>query len=229
MKIKTVLPFLFLCGLGCIFVGIHIDQVMEQDEDCILEEREKATFSEYLGYVLWKNLNRYSYYDFDKVVKTLVAIENGQMHVDFCQNNSSILMKLFEKEENERSNHNLAEAECFLDSLKNKRKMIELKKDKVFYEVLKKGNGSPISENDLVYVHFKEMDMFENIYRDTTQTSTPVKLKLSETIPGLRCATEGMLIGEKRKIYIHPDYGYGTIGKNEPNQLSIFEIEIVSK
>jgi peptidylprolyl isomerase len=229
MTKKIGLFLFFLFGVVCIFTGIHIDRVIKQKDEYFFEEGEKAIFSEYLGYVLWKNLSRYFYYDFNKVLKTLVALENGKLHSEDCQKDSTILIKLLEKAEAERSNHNLVEAESFLAHLKKNTKIVELKEGKIFYEVLKEGSGSPICENDFVYVHFREMDINQNIYRDTTETSVPVKIKLSEAIPGLRYATMGMLVGEKRKIYIHPVYGYGTIGKTEPNQVSIFEIEIFSK
>ena len=37
----------------------------------------------------------------------------------------------------------------------------------------------------------------------------------------------GMKEGEKRKIFIHPEYAYGTKGSLPPNSLLTFEIEIV--
>ena len=33
--------------------------------------------------------------------------------------------------------------------------------------------------------------------------------------------------GEKRKLFVHPDLGYGTQGQLPPNALLIFEVEIV--
>ena len=33
--------------------------------------------------------------------------------------------------------------------------------------------------------------------------------------------------GEKRRIYIHPELGYGTRGRLPPNSLLIFDVEIV--
>lgn len=228
MTQKIGLFLIFVFGVACLLSGLFINRINAKEE-YFFEEGEKAVFSEYLGYVLWKNLSCYSYYDFNKVLKTLVALENGKLQSDACQKDSSVLIKLLEKAETERSKHNLSEAETFLSNLRGKSSIKALKKGKVLYEIVKEGTGLPICDTDFVYVHFRELDIYQNIFRDTTQTSAPVKLKLSEAIPGLRVATRGMLVGEKRKIYIHPDYGYGSIGKNEPNQLSIFEIEIVSQ
>jgi peptidylprolyl isomerase len=33
--------------------------------------------------------------------------------------------------------------------------------------------------------------------------------------------------GEKRRLYVHPDLGYGTTGQLPPNELLIFDIEVV--
>ena len=33
--------------------------------------------------------------------------------------------------------------------------------------------------------------------------------------------------GEKRRLYVHPELGYGTTGQLPPNELLIFDIEVV--
>ena len=34
--------------------------------------------------------------------------------------------------------------------------------------------------------------------------------------------------GEKRRIYVHPELGYGTAGHLPPNSLLIFDIEVLT-
>ena len=53
------------------------------------------------------------------------------------------------------------------------------------------------------------------------------KICLEEVIPGLRSGLVGMKEGEKRIVYIHPDFAYGTSGCLPPNALLTFEVELV--
>lgn len=52
-------------------------------------------------------------------------------------------------------------------------------------------------------------------------------ISLDETIPGFNKGLIGMKEGEKRTLFIHPDYGYGTSGYLPPNSLLTFEVELI--
>ena len=56
------------------------------------------------------------------------------------------------------------------------------------------------------------------------------QLSLSSTIEGFRSVLMDMREGEKVRAWIHPEYGYGQYGNGNigPNQLLIFDIELVS-
>ena len=51
---------------------------------------------------------------------------------------------------------------------------------------------------------------------------------LEGTIPGFAKGVVGMLEGEVRQLYIHPDLAYGVYGKLDPNVLVIFKVEVIS-
>ena len=50
----------------------------------------------------------------------------------------------------------------------------------------------------------------------------------AETIPGFAKGVDGMCVGERRKIYIHPALGYGKVGYVPPNSLLIVDVEVIS-
>ena len=43
----------------------------------------------------------------------------------------------------------------------------------------------------------------------------------------VKSPVEGMRVGERRKIFIHPDLAYKTIGHVPPNSLLIVEVEVL--
>jgi peptidylprolyl isomerase len=57
----------------------------------------------------------------------------------------------------------------------------------------------------------------------------PFTIPLSQTIRGFQMGMAGAKVGEKRKIYVHPEYGFGKMGRKSPNKLLIYEVTIVEK
>ncbi len=52
-------------------------------------------------------------------------------------------------------------------------------------------------------------------------------IPLDQTIQGFNLGIAGMKEGEKRRLFVHPELGYGTTGHLPPNSLLIFDIEVV--
>jgi peptidylprolyl isomerase len=67
-------------------------------------------------------------------------------------------------------------------------------------------------------VIFSSEDMEEN---------APTTFGLTDLLPSLSRAMVGMLPGEKRKIYVHPNLAYGKLGHFPPNSLLIMEIQLL--
>ena len=60
---------------------------------------------------------------------------------------------------------------------------------------------------------------------DTHSSDKPITLVLSDTILGFAKGASGMACGERRKIYIHPDFAYGKYGQHGFQQLVICDVE----
>jgi len=72
--------------------------------------------------------------------------------------------------------------------------------------------------------HGLDKGEFDELYN----TKEPLPVDLDAAVEGFFLSTKGMKIGEKRKIYFHPDlaYGeYGTLTNVLPQCLLIFEVE----
>lgn len=199
----------------------------KKDPTTFFSHDETHHISEHLGHLIIDTLHEYvPHYDLEVVIQTIRRIESGQeplKSLDICQN------ALFEfkcKMIEEETRQNLEAAQLFLAHVAQKKDMVEVKKDKLYYEILGQGHGRTIDRDSSPLLHFTETNLEGKVIRDTREENESLKIKLSETIAGFCQGVCGMQIGERRKIYVHPDLAYGKLSRN---QLSIFEVEILSE
>lgn len=121
------------------------------------------------------------------------------------------------------SETNLKEAEDFLARNLAEKGINSLEKGKVLFRVNEKGTGEAVQAYDSPLVRYEGKMLNGQIF----VSSEEEVLSLDTVIEGLRVGIEGMLEGEKRTIYIHPDFGFGGEDFNMPNALLIFEVEVL--
>lgn len=100
-------------------------------------------------------------------------------------------------------------------------------------EILKEGSGKTAKNNDTVIVHYT--GMLENgvKFDSSLDRGEPFSftLGIGRVIKGWDLGVLGMKIGEKRKLIIPPELGYGKAGIPEglipPNATLIFEVELL--
>lgn len=80
--------------------------------------------------------------------------------------------------------------------------------------------------DDTVVVNYTLRDKDGNIIEQNENVSFP----LSGVIEGFRTALENMHVGDSATAYIHPSIGYGETGAGsiQPNQLLIFDIDLIA-
>lgn len=186
---------------------------------------EISKVSEAFGHLIGKNMESIGVdLDIDLVVKGLQDAAKGKdsplSESECIEALASAQEKAFQK----KAEENLAAAEAFLKKNASNRKVVSLEEGKVQYKVEKRGKGSVVEEG------FSPMIKYVGKYLDGSvfgQSETEQMISLEETIPGFTKGLVGMKEGEKRTLYIHPDYGYGTSGYLPPNSLLTFEIEVV--
>jgi peptidylprolyl isomerase len=188
-------------------------------------------FSRREGYQIAKEMkNNAEWIDFPSVFQGMQEyisgkpIEKGiesQLNNDFY----GIALQLFELE----ASNNLEKALSFLQMLSKNPKLHSLENGKVMYEIVREGNDPALVKKDsspLLHYTVSTQNGLEII--NTRETKTACKVSLNETVPGFAKGIEGMRIGERRKIYIHPDLGYGKTGCVPPNSLLVVDVEVVS-
>ncbi len=99
-------------------------------------------------------------------------------------------------------------------------------------EILKEGNGEAAKSGQTVIVHYEGTLKDGSVFDSSRKRATPFRFNLGsgQVIPGWEAGIEGMKIGEKRRLTIAPELGYGASGAGDvipPNATLIFEVELV--
>lgn len=99
----------------------------------------------------------------------------------------------------------------------------------VQYEVLKQGTGRKPMDVDSVVVNYRGTLMNGQVF-DKSEDGRPVTFKQGGLIPGWRDALKEMTEGSRWKLYVPAERAYGEHGAGAigPNELLIFDIELVS-
>ena len=127
---------------------------------------------------------------------------------------------------------NLSAAESFLATNKKRSGVISVS-DKLQYEILRSPseNGAKATNKSTVTVDYRLVTLAGEVKDSSYERGQASVFDLSTNIiEGFRSAVAQMQEGEKIRAWVHPDLGYGINGTSniEPNQLLIFDIELIS-
>lgn len=100
----------------------------------------------------------------------------------------------------------------------------------ILYQVIKSGEGASPSLSSVVCVYYTGALINGKVFDNNTNQSYPDALRLSELITGWQIALTRMHVGDKWRIYIPAEMGYGAqaVDGIPKNSTLIFEIELVS-
>lgn len=99
---------------------------------------------------------------------------------------------------------NLEIADHFFASLTENSNYTRIFEHALYYQILANGSGPTLQEQKRVLLSFNIYDPNGNCLNFDTQN-----IEVKDTVPGFAHGIQGMKIGEKRKIYIHPSLAYG--------------------
>ncbi len=119
---------------------------------------------------------------------------------------------------------NLKLAEEFLTKNAKEKNVVVVEKGKLHYVLLQEGQGTEVKPHDSPMIRYVGKFIDGKVFGESQEDEV---ISLDETILGFNKSIVGMKEGEKRRIYIHPEFGYGKAGFLPPNSLLTFEIEVV--
>jgi len=99
------------------------------------------------------------------------------------------------------------------------------------YEVIRAGAGPSPTVDDTVVAHYRGTHIDGSEFDATDPAGEPATFPLRGVVPGWQEALPLMKTGAKWRIYLPPQLAYGEEGSPpviEPNELLIFEIELVN-
>lgn len=98
------------------------------------------------------------------------------------------------------------------------------------YEVLTSGTGAKPKPTDTVEVHYHGTLLDGTVFDSSVQRGQTIEFPVTGVIKGWIEALQLMSVGDKWKLYIPPDLGYGARGTGNipPNALLVFEVQLIA-
>lgn len=98
----------------------------------------------------------------------------------------------------------------------------------VLYEILQSGNGPKATTRNIVSVYYKGMLIDGSVFDDNTTQGFPDAFRLADLIVGWQIALTQMCVGDKWRIYVPAEVGYGamSVAGIPKHSTLIFEIEL---
>lgn len=156
-------------------------------------------------------------------IQGMRAQENGEILSPW----SEVIEGYYEVEKVREAKKNLSECEKVFSSLLSKKELVCLVPGKLYYKVLRKGNGESVqSTSSTVQMNYVIKNLSGEVL-SAAHASDIGSIELSNFVVGLAAAMKGMKVGEEREIYIHPAYAYGESSNVSPNIGLVAEVKLI--
>ncbi|MCE5317576.1 MAG: FKBP-type peptidyl-prolyl cis-trans isomerase [Parachlamydia sp.] len=193
-----------------------------------LSQDEIKKISAALGHFLGRNLNTPGInFDLDSVMQGMRDGAAGKpapmTEKEFEDTMAQLQKRAYEKQ----AEANLKAANDYLQGNSKQDHVVVVEPGKLQYQVLQEGNGPAVDSHGNPQINYTGKYIDGTVFSTSADLGGPINVPLDQTIPGFSKGISGMKEGEKRRLFIHPDYGYGTMGQLPPNSLLIFDIEVV--
>lgn len=99
------------------------------------------------------------------------------------------------------------------------------------YTILQTGTGTVHPKpTDRVKVHYEGRYIDGKVFDSSIKRRKPAVFTLNKVIKGWTEGVQLMVVGEKRRFFIHPNLGYGNrwVGNIPPGSTLIFDVELLA-
>ena len=200
----------------------------QEKHDAGISKEEISKVSEALGNFVGRQLNAPGVeLDVERVIKGIRDGVAGKPSPMDEKEYHEGMLKIQQKAFDQQSEHNLKAANEFLNKNASAPRIVVIEPGKLQYLLLEPGKGPEVGEHNNPMINYTGKYIDGTVFGSSEEAGGPINIPLDQTIPGFSKGLKGMKEGEKRRLFIHPDMGYGTMGHLPPNSLLIFDIEVV--
>lgn len=199
-----------------------------QDTENQISQEDITKISEAFGHFIGRNLSSPGIkFDLESIIKGMRDGANGKPAPMSDEDYEAAMVQLQEKAYNVLAQDNLKAANEFLAKNAHVQGVIEIEPGKLQYQILEQGHEPAVTEHGTPLINYVGKFIDGTVFGSSLEVGGPVSLPLDQTIPGFSKGVVGMKEGEKRRLFVHPDFGYGKTGHLPPNTMLIFDIETV--
>jgi peptidylprolyl isomerase len=192
------------------------------------DQIDMKKLSEAFGHFIGRNLQSPGLsFDLEGIIKGIREGAAGQPAPLSEKEYEEMMTAVQEKAFKEMSSSNLKAANDFMEKNRQTNGIVEVVPNKLQYMTLKEGTGATVEPHSSPKIHYTGKYQDGTVFGTSEEMGGPITIPLDQTIPGFSKGITGMKEGEKRRLFVHPDLGYGTTGQLPPNELLIFDIEVV--
>lgn len=212
-------------GISCL-LGVGAPLAAEESASDV--HVDMPLLSKELGYLIGKNLAQPAFkFDVDQVIEGIrdgIAGKDAPMsEVEYARQLAILQEHAFKQQ----ATVNLKAADDFLAKNRTQSGVKVLDdQGKLQMMELSTGSGEAVQDGATVLIEYVGKFLDGNTF-SASAPNEPIRLNLAEVVPGFRQGLIGMHKGEQRRLFIHPDLGYGTSSALGPNQLLIFDVTMI--
>jgi len=184
--------------------------------------------SEAFGHFIGRNLNTPGIkFDLESIIKGMRDGAAGKPAPMSDKDYEQLMTRIQESAFQKLSAENLKAANEFLDKNVKEKGVVVVQPGKLQYLIIKEGTGPAVVAHGSPQINYTGKFLDDKVFGSSEENGEPITIPLDQTIPGFSLGIIGMKEGEKRRLFVHPELGYGTAGHLPPNSLLIFDIELV--
>lgn len=192
------------------------------------KEIDMKKLSEAFGNFIGKNIQSPGLsFDLEEIIKGIRDGAAGKPSPLTEKEYEEMMATVQEKAFKEMASTNLKKADAFMEKNMKESDVKEIVPGKLQYTTLKEGYGTVVEMTSSPQIQYLGKYQDGTVFGSSEEMGGPITIPLEQTIPGFSKGIVGMKEGEKRRLFVHPDLGYGTTGQLPPNELLIFDIEVV--